>query len=246
MILIRPRASLHHVDGGWFRARWHFSFDTYADPANMSFGSLRVFNDDTLAPGAIWPMHPHRGIEGITYVAEGTFEHADSLGNGGVLASGSVQRMTLGSGAWHSERNHSQTEPMRFIQMWIIPAGRGLVPGVEQRSFPLDARRNTLRAVLVPADGYGGADAPRVDDAVTLHQDAAVYAGALDPGARVTRPLRAGFGGYFFVAHGVARLADAGTVDEGGAAKIADEREVTIEAGTSGAEVLLVEVDLSR
>ncbi len=245
MILIRPRASLYQVDGDWFRARWHFSFDTYVDPANTSFGTLRVFNDDTLLPGATWPMHPHRDVEGITYVAEGTFEHADSLGNGGVLAPGAVQRMTLGSGARHSERNHSKTEPMRFIQLWIIPARRGLEPSVEQRSFPIETRRNALRPVLVPADGYGADDAPHADDAVRVHQDAALYAGALDPGTRVTKRLRDGFGAYFFVVHGDARLADAGVVDEGGAAKIADEREIAIESGARGVEVLLVEVGLS-
>jgi len=112
LIEIRPRDTIYRADGGWFRARWHFSFDRYYDPANMGWGDLRVFNDDTLMPGAVWPMHPHRDIEGITYVAEGTFEHADSHGNGGVLSPGSVQRLTLGSGMMHSERNHSATEPM--------------------------------------------------------------------------------------------------------------------------------------
>src|SRR5829696_8594895 len=122
MLTIRRDHEIHREEGGWFTARWHFSFDRYRDPANMGFGDLRVFNDDRLVPGAVWPMHPHHDIEGITYVAEGTFEHADSLGHTGVLLPGSIQRATLGSGMEHSERNHSQTEPMRFIQMWIIPA----------------------------------------------------------------------------------------------------------------------------
>ena len=100
-----------------------------------------MFNDDTLIPGAVWPMHPHRDIEGITYVAEGSFEHADSRGNGGILPPGSVQRATLGSGMEHSEGNHSQTEPMRFIQMWIIPRERGLEPSIEQHSFAAEERR---------------------------------------------------------------------------------------------------------
>src|SRR2546425_4124903 len=151
----------------------------------MGLGDLRVFNDDRLAPGAVWPMHPHRDIEGITYVAEGTFEHADSLGNDGVLPPGSVQRMTLGSGALHSEMNHSKTEPMRFIQMWIIPARRGLEPSVEQQSYPESERRNRLRPVLVPAPGYGGQGAPAADSAVTGYQDGAGHAALLDPRARV-------------------------------------------------------------
>ena len=99
MIEIRRDAEIHAEDGGWFKARWHFSFDRYRDPAQMGIGPLRVFNDDRLVPGAEWPMHPHADVEGLTYVVEGTFEHADSLGNDGRLGPGGVQRMTLGSGA---------------------------------------------------------------------------------------------------------------------------------------------------
>ncbi|MBI4320196.1 MAG: pirin family protein, partial [Chloroflexi bacterium] len=127
---IRRDAEIYAASGGWFQARWHFSFDRYYDPSNMGIGKLRVFNHDTLVPGAIWPAHPHQDVEGITYVVSGTFEHADSLGNGGVLPAGSAQRMTLGSGAWHSERNHSKIEPMQFIQMWITPSRRGITPSV--------------------------------------------------------------------------------------------------------------------
>jgi hypothetical protein len=244
VITLRPRASLFHVEGGWFSANWHFSFDTYDDPENTWFGDLRVFNDDRLIPGAVWPMHPHRDIEGITYVAEGMFEHADSRGNGGILPAGSIQRATLGSGMEHSEGNHSQTEAMRFIQMWIIPARRGLEPSIEQRSFSDDDRRGRLLPVLVPAPGYGGQDAPASSDAVTVHQDAAVYATLLDPGEAANHRFRPDFGGYLFVVHGDSHVAggDAGgDVDEGGAAKIIDEPAVTIRAHDDGAEVLLVE-----
>ena len=240
-IQARPRGSLFHAEGGWFSAYWHFSFDQYWDEANMGFGDLRVFNDDTLVPGAAWPMHPHRDIEGITYVAEGTFEHADSRGNGGILPPGSVQRATLGSGMQHSERNGSKVEPMRFIQMWIIPSRRGLEPSIEQRSFSEESRRNVLKAVLVPADGYGAPDAPRATDAVTVHQDAAVYAGLLDGGRTARHRLRRGFGAYLFVVHGSLAGPE---LDEGGAAKIRDEDEIAIAAGPDGAEILLVETRL--
>ena len=247
MIQVRPAKTIYHAEGGWFSANWHFSFDQYRDPSNMGWGLLRVFNDDRLVPGAAWPMHPHRDIEGLTYVAEGMFEHADSRGNGGVLPPGSVQRATLGSGMMHSEMNHSKTEPMRFIQMWIIPARRGLEPSVEQRSYPESERRNRLRAVLVPAPGYGGPGAPAADSAATVHQDAAVYASLLDPGVAVRQRLRDGFPAYFFVVHGEATIAsvppgEGGSVDEGGAAKIADVPELTITGGSAGAEILLVEV----
>ena len=244
-MLLRPRESLFHAEGGWFSAYWHFSFDQYWDEANMGLGKLRGFNDDTLVPGAAWPMHPHRDIEGITYVAEGTFEHADSRGNSGVLPPGSVQRATLGSGMQHSERNGSKTEPMRFIQMWIMPARRGLEPSIEQRSFSPESRRNTLKPVLVPADGFATDGAPNAADAVHVHQDAAVYAGLLDAGASATHRLREGFVGYFFVVHGAADLsadgATIGALDERGAAKILSAKSLTV-ASPRGAEVLLVEV----
>ncbi|HET7676227.1 MAG TPA: pirin family protein [Candidatus Limnocylindrales bacterium] len=248
MIELRPSDTIFHAEGGWFAAKWHFSFDRYRDPEHTSWGDLRVFNDDRLVPGAVWPMHPHRDIEGITYVAEGAFEHADSLGNGGVLPPGGVQRMTLGAGAWHSERNHSQTEPMRFIQMWIMPARLGLPPSVEQRSFDEATRRDRLRPVLVPAPGYGSAGAPTDPDAVTVHQDAAVYAGLLSGGVRVRHAFRDGFGGYLFVVHGSVEVhtegGEGGALDEGGAARIGGEPAVSIAADPDGAEVLLVETRL--
>jgi redox-sensitive bicupin YhaK (pirin superfamily) len=248
LIAVRPRASLYHVEGGWFSANWHFSFDQYYDESNMGWGSLRVFNDDRLVPGAAWPLHPHRDIEGITYVAEGTFEHEDSAGNGGVLRPGSIQRVTLGSGLWHSEKNHSRTEPMRFIQMWILPARRNLPPSIEQHSFTVEERRNVLRPVLVPAPGYGGADAPRADAAVTVHQDASIYAGLLEVGASVEHRFRRGFGGYLFVVHGEAEISSpaqaAGVVEEGGAAKIAGVENLIIRAPRATAEILLVEIAL--
>jgi len=242
-VLLRPRASLFHAEGGWFSANWHFSFDQYWDEANMGIGDLRVFNDDRLVPGAAWPMHPHRDIEGITYVAEGTFEHADSRGNGGILHPGAVQRATLGSGMQHSERNGSKTEPMRFIQMWIMPSRRGLEPSIEQREFAADARRNALRPVLVPAEGFGGVGAPHADDAVTVHQDAAVYAGLLDAKKSLRHQFRQGFGGYLFVVDGSLVRPE---LDEGGGAKITNEVSLELEAGPTGAEVLLVETHTGR
>jgi hypothetical protein len=244
MVTIRSRTSLHHVEGGWFSANWHFSFDDYEDPENTWFGDLRVFNDDRLVPGAAWPMHPHRDIEGVTYVAEGTFEHADSRGNGGVLPPGSVQRATLGSGMQHSERNGSRTEPMRFIQMWLIPSRRGLEPSVEQASFPESERRKRWLPVLVPAPGYGRQDQPMNSAAVTVHQDAAVYATLLAAGESLTHRFRDGFDGYLFVVHGEISITtpQGGSVlDEGAAAKVMREPELAVRAGSAGAEALLVE-----
>jgi redox-sensitive bicupin YhaK (pirin superfamily) len=232
MIDVRPKDRIYHKEGGWFSANWHFSFDEYWDPQNMGFGTLRVFNDDTLRPGVAWPMHPHRNIEGITYVVEGTFEHSDSAGNGGVLPAGSVQRATLGSGMMHSEMNHSKTEPMRFIQMWIIPRERDLPPSVEQKVFTREDRTNRLLTVLSP-DG---------DGAVKVHQDAYVYVSRPEPGHSVSHKLRAGRGVYLFLIEGQVTL-NGRTLTTGDAARIWDEERIEISAGAPS-ELIMVEVDV--
>ena len=231
MIEVRRDPEIYEKAGDWFHARWHFSFDEYHDPANMGFGTLRVFNDDRLIPGAVWPLHPHRDIEGLTYVVEGTFRHQDDVGGApGMLPTGSVQRMTLGSGAWHSEQNGSQTEPLRFIQLWIMPAERGLPPGVEQKVFTTEDRTNRLFKVISGDDG----------DAVLVHQDAAVYVSHLEPGAKVEHTFAPGHGGYLYVIEGSLRLNDE-KLGTGDAAKIADEPKITLEADAP-TELMLVDV----
>src|SRR4051794_41676501 len=121
MLAVRRDADIHREQGGWFDARWHFSFDRYRDSEQMGIGPLRVFNDDRLVAGADWPMHPHADVEGLTYVVEGTFEHADSLGNGGRLKPRGGPPMTLGSGAPHSQPNRSGTEPVRVLPVLVPP-----------------------------------------------------------------------------------------------------------------------------
>jgi redox-sensitive bicupin YhaK (pirin superfamily) len=236
MIQIRRDTEVYEKEGGWFHARWHFSFDDYFDPEWLQFGSLRVFNDDRLVPGATWPMHPHRDIEGITYVVEGTFQHADSLRGDDypVLPAGSAQRMTLGSGAWHSEQNASDTEPMRFIQLWIMPSERGLEPSVEQRVFTKEDRTGRLLRVVSPEGG----------EAVLVHQDAGVYVSSLPADASVSHKFDQRTGGYLYVIRG--DLAMGGdTLGTGDAAKIWDEPELTLRAGQES-ELILVEVRLDR
>jgi redox-sensitive bicupin YhaK (pirin superfamily) len=230
-IKVRHDQDITDIDGGWFRARWHYSFDRYYDPEYMNFGTLRVFNDDRLVPGAIWPMHPHRDIEGLTYVVEGTFRHQDDVGGPpGPLPAGSVQRMTLGSGANHSEQNASETEPMRFIQMWIIPAERGLPPGVEQKVFTEQDRSDRLLEVI---GGDGG-------DAVLVHQDARVLVSRLSPGIAVEHPLGAGRGVYLYVIDGDVTV-NGEPMRTGSAAQITDESAVQI-AASETSELILVDV----
>ncbi len=228
---IRRDAEIPDIDGGWFRARWHYSFDTYRDPEYTSFGSLRVFNDDRLVPGAIWPMHPHRDIEGLTYVVEGSFRHQDDVGGApGPLPAGSVQRMTLGRGAHHSEQNASESEPMRFIQLWILPNERGLDPEVEQKVFTTEDRTDTLLKVI---SGDGG-------NAVLVHQDAHVYVSRLNGSADVTHEVGDGRGVYLYVIDGSATVNDE-AMTTGDAAQITDESSIGIVASTTS-ELILVEV----
>ena len=197
---VRRDEEIFATDGGWFRARWHFSFDEYNDPANMGIGTLRVFNHDTLAPGAVWPMHPHRDVEGITYVVAGHFEHADSIGGGGILEAGGVQRMTLGSGAQHSERNHSQTEEMQFLQLWILPDRRGLKPEVAQRQHTTEDRHNRWLRIIRPMGTEG--------TGVTVHQDSSIYVARLDRGVTVEHRIEDGRGGYLYLVEGDAEVND--------------------------------------
>jgi redox-sensitive bicupin YhaK (pirin superfamily) len=234
VLKIRRDAEISDVEGGWFRARWHYSFDTYYDPEYVQFGTLRVFNDDRLIPGAIWPMHPHRDIEGLTYVVEGTFRHQDDVGGPpGPLPAGSVQRMTLGSGAWHSEQNASETEPMRFIQLWIMPNERGLQPGVEQKIFTKDDRTDTLLRVISGDDG----------DAVLVHQDAHVFVSHLNPRTTIEHDLAPGRGVYLYVIEGEITL-NGETMSTGGAAQIADEPSIRVKA-VADSELIAVDVSLS-
>jgi redox-sensitive bicupin YhaK (pirin superfamily) len=234
MLTIRRDKEIHREEGGWFTARWHFSFDHYRDPENNGFGAMRVFNDDRLVPGAIWPLHPHRDVEGITYVVEGAFRHQDSVGGPpGPLPAGSVQRMTLGSGAYHSEQNASADEPMRFIQIWILPNAPDLPPEVEQQVFTKQDRTDNLLEVIGPAGGQ---------HIVKVHQNASVYVSHLDPGMEVTHRLGPGRGVYAYVIGGEATF-DGEPVATGDAAKVTDQDSLRIRA-TGPSELILVDVPL--
>ncbi|HEV8654762.1 MAG TPA: pirin family protein [Candidatus Limnocylindria bacterium] len=235
-IALRPERSIYRIDGGWFKARWHFSFDRYNDPNNMGIGTLRVFNHDTLVPGAAWPMHPHRDIEGITYVVSGEFEHADSLGNDGVLQPGGVQRMRLGSGAEHSERNHSKTKPMEFIQMWILPSKRGLAPSIEQRQYTVADRTDRLLRFLRPegSDGEG----------ITVAQDVSMYVTTLSASQTVEHVFGAHRGGYLYLVTGAVRANDE-TMTTGDAAYIVGDGALRL-AATETSELLMVDTPIAR
>lgn len=230
MIQRRRKKEIYYVEGGWFSAYWHFSFDDYEDPENTLFGTLRVFNVDTLIPGAVWPMHYHRDIEVITYCVDGEIEHADSLGNDGVLYPGDVQHTTVGSGVEHSEINHSERNTMTFIQVWILPWKRGLTPHLEQRHIPMSERFHRLLPLV----------SNRHPGALPIEQDAAAYSAALTAGDRIQHRLAPGEGAYFYLISGAVRLNGQG-LEAGDAAKVTDESSLTVEAAQES-ELFLVEV----
>lgn len=233
MLEIRRADEIFEAQGGWFTARWHFSFDHYHDPRQMGVGALRVFNDDLIVPGAEWPMHPHRDIESLTYVVDGSFAHADSLGNNGVLGAGAAQVMTFSSaGALHSERNGSDEAPLQFIQFWILPSQEGLDDAVQQRQFTITERTNRWLTIMSPA-GEPGLD---------LHQDARALVSHLEHGAQAPHRIASGRGGYMYVIAGAATLNDE-TVKTGDAAKVTGPERLDV-AAQEPTELILVDVPL--
>jgi redox-sensitive bicupin YhaK (pirin superfamily) len=186
-----------HADFGWLDSRHTFSFGEYFDPRHMGFGPLRVINDDRVAAGAGFPTHPHRDMEIISYVLEGALEHKDTLGTTSVIRPGDVQRMTAGTGVRHSEYNASDTDPVHFLQIWIIPEQGGLKPGYEQKRFSDAEKRDRLRLVA-SRDGRDGS--------ITIHRDVDLYATLLSAGQSVTHEIAAGRGAWVHAAQGALTL----------------------------------------
>ncbi|HET9105917.1 MAG TPA: pirin family protein [Steroidobacteraceae bacterium] len=231
MIVFRDRDARGTSRTGWLDSRHTFSFADYRDPRHMGFRSLRVINEDRVIPGAGFPSHSHRDMDIISYVLEGTLEHKDSLGNGTQIRPGDVQRMSAGTGITHSEFNASKTEAVHFLQIWIIPSRKDLPPSYEQRNFPIEERRGRLRLVAAPAGQ---------SDAVTLHQDARLFLGALRSGEEVVHRVDAGRGIWLQVARGnVTVNGNAMRAGDGAAAE--GESAVDIKAD-SDAEVLLFDL----
>jgi redox-sensitive bicupin YhaK (pirin superfamily) len=231
MITLRRGDERGHFDHGWLDTYHTFSFSDYHDPRHMGFRYLRVINDDRVRGGHGFPPHPHRDMEIVTYVLEGTLQHKDSMGNGSVIRPGDVQRMSAGTGVVHSEFNPSKTDLVHLLQIWILPRERGLAPGYEQKTFEDAELRDTLRVIADP----GGRDG-----AVTIHQDVTLYAGRLSPDVKVDHRLAPGRHGWLHVARGAARLTDT-PLTAGDGAAVSDERSLTVTA-TEPTEILLFDL----
>jgi len=227
MIVIRKRAERGHTNLGWLDS-WHtFSFGEYHDPRYMGFRSLRVINDDQVAPSGGFQTHAHRDMEIISCVISGELEHKDSLGNGSVIRPGDVQRMTAGTGIRHSEYNSSHALPVHFLQIWILPEQPGLRPSYQQKHFPATERTDRLRLV---ADRHG------TGGALTIHQDIRLYVGTLNTGVALELPLQHDRYGWLQVAKGTLSI-QGQTVQEGDGVLVGEQEKLLITT-PSHAEVL--------
>jgi redox-sensitive bicupin YhaK (pirin superfamily) len=234
MITLRPAAERGAAHHGWLDTRHTFSFANYYDPRHMGFRSLRVLNDDRVAPGAGFPPHPHRDMEILTWVVDGAIAHRDSLGHGEVLRAGELQRMTAGTGVVHSEFNASRTEPLRFLQIWVRPEAPGLPPSYQQRPFPPEETRGRLRLVA-SRDGEDGA--------LTVHQDLRLYVTRLPAGATVTHRLAPGRHAWVQVVRGALALGEL-RLGEGDGVAMSEEPGLTLTglAGAPEAEALVFDL----
>jgi hypothetical protein len=231
MITLRKSEDRGHFDFGWLNTYHTFSFDRYYDPAHMHFRSLRVINEDRVAPGQGFPTHSHADMEIVTYILSGALEHRDSMGNGSVIRPGDVQRMSAGTGVSHSEYNPSETEPVHLLQIWILPAARGLNPSYEQKAFSRDERLGRFRLVA-SEDGREGS--------VTIQQDARLYATILPRDAVLEHTLAPSRFAWVQVARGSINLNDV-QLTQGDGAAIRDEAIIKVVAHDE-AEALLFDL----
>ena len=229
--LIHDRDARGYTKIGWLDSYHTFSFSNFYDPKRMGFRSLRVINDDRVVPGAGFGAHSHSDMEILTYVLEGALEHKDSLGTGAVIYPGEAQIMSAGTGITHSEFNASKTEPVHFLQIWIIPDSQGLQPRYDQRTFPLEEKLGKLR-LIAAKDGREGA--------VTIHQDVDLYTSVLEAGNVVTYNLKPNRYAWLQIAQGVATLNDH-ELRAGDGVQISGPEQLQISTDV-GAEILLFDL----
>ena len=231
MIDVRPAEQRGHADYGWLDT-WHtFSFNDYYDRRHMGFRTLRVINDDRIRPGQGFGLHPHRDMEIITYVLEGSLRHKDSLGNGSIIEAGDVQMMSAGNGVMHSEFNPSQSDPVHLLQIWILPDTRGGVPTYAQRKLTRGEKLGGFKLIASP-DGRDGS--------FKIKQNANVYAAIIEKDKSITLPVQAGRHGWLHVAVGQVQL-DTQTLSAGDGAALSVEQGIKL-TGLTESEVLLFDL----
>jgi quercetin 2,3-dioxygenase len=231
LMKIRRSKERGYADHGWLKSFHTFSFAGYQDPNQMGFKALRVINEDRVEPSRGFGTHPHKDMEILSYVLEGELEHKDSMGNGSVIRPGEVQRMSAGTGVFHSENNGSKKDLVHFLQIWIIPEQRGIAPGYEQKAFSEAERRGKLRLVA-SRDGREGS--------VTVHQDVSLYAGLFTEGEEARYELPAGRNAWVHVARGSLEL-NGERLFAGDAAALVEPGSLRI-VGKEASEVLVFDL----
>ncbi|EJL77305.1 Pirin-related protein [Variovorax sp. CF313] len=231
MLEIRSAADRGIADFGWLKSRHTFSFGHYHDPKQEGFSDLLVINDDRVTPGRGFGTHPHRDMEIFSYVLDGALEHKDSMGTGSVIRPGDVQMMSAGTGVRHSEFNSSSTEALHFLQIWIVPAKKGVPPRYQQVHFAPEEKRGRLRLIISPEG---------TDGSLAVHQDARVYAGLFDGAEQASLTLDADRYAYAHVARGSVAL-NGQRLNEGDGVRLRDVRQLDLTQG-EGAEVLVFDL----
>lgn len=232
MITLRPSRDRGQANFGWLDTRHTFSFGNYYDPDHMGFATLRVINEDKVAPKQGFPTHGHRDMEIVTYVLKGSLAHKDSIGNGSIMRPGDVQRMSAGTGIMHSEYNASETDPVHLLQIWILPEVKGIAPSYEQTFFAPEEKQGRLRLVG-SRDGREGS--------VTIHQDLNLYAGLLTPQQSVTHTFDGDRTAWVHVAKGAVNL-NGHDLTAGDGAAVSAETTLTLTGTSEDAEVLLFDM----
>jgi redox-sensitive bicupin YhaK (pirin superfamily) len=233
MLNFRDRGARGAAKMGWLDSKHSFSFGSYHDPKQMGFRSLRVINEDRVVPGAGFPRHAHADMEIISYVLEGSLEHQDSIGTGSVIRPGELQRMSAGTGIEHSEYNASQTEPVHFLQIWIVPEKRGIAPSYEQKALPAVAEGETRLDLIGSRDGRDGS--------VTIHQDVSLYRATLAADGSLEVPIAPGRHAWVQVVRGIALLEDGGEMREGDGLAASERPSLRFHSPT-GAELLIFDL----
>jgi redox-sensitive bicupin YhaK (pirin superfamily) len=231
MLTIRKAAERGHADHGWLNTYHTFSFADYYDPEHMGFRDLRVINEDRVQAGEGFPTHPHRNMEIISYVLEGSLEHKDSMGNGSIIVPGEVQRMSAGTGITHSEFNHSRSELVHFLQIWILPDREGVTPGYEQKFYPDEEKRGKWR-LIASVDGREGS--------VSIHQDVNLYATLLEAGEVVVHSIPQNRHAWLQVARGQI-VVNGQKMSYGDGLAVSREEQLTV-SGDVAAEILLFDL----
>lgn len=231
MITTRTSSDRGHADHGWLNTYHTFSFADYYDPAHMHFRSLRVINEDFVAPAQGFGMHPHKDMEILTWIVSGALQHKDSMGNGEVIRPGDLQHMSAGTGVLHSEFNPSKTEPVHLLQIWVMPEQRGLTPGYGQTHFDPEGRSNRLQK-LASRDG--------ADGSIRINADAALFASTLQKGRSVTHDLAPGGHAWLQVIRGGVTV-NGTALEAGDGAGVSDETRLQILA-SDDADLLLFDL----